>query len=501
MKLFTIISIILLSFAQLTLAQNLDKPNLDSPKPNDMSNVWGLTGEAGVTLGRTDYDHSKMDYIAKASLEYYFASTGAGNLGLRIFGESGFLAGTGKWTSSGTVAQEFKTKIEKYGGQVFYTVSLGDEIYPWVGVGASNLWFYPKDGNGNKLPNYVAGNYYTHMLAYVGDAGVRMMVSKSISVNLTGGIVVGTKDWLDDIQSGSNNDMLYTITAGLSYYFGREQDSDRDGVPNSEDACANTPIGVAVDEFGCPVDTDKDGVADYLDKCANTPAGVAVDADGCPLDADGDGVADNFDKCPNTPIGVKVDANGCPLDSDSDGVADYLDKCSDTPLAAKVDADGCPLDADGDKVPDYLDKCPNTPKGVQVDAEGCPIKKETVIVIKETETLVLSGDTNFEFNKSTLLPSAYAALEDVVTTMKEHPKYKWEIGGYTDGVGSVNYNKKLSKQRAQAIQDYLVSKGVPKSNLKIVGYGKANPIATNDTVEGRSMNRRVEIKLLSKDIK
>ncbi|MDP3683778.1 MAG: OmpA family protein, partial [Ignavibacteria bacterium] len=224
-------------------------------------------------------------------------------------------------------------------------------------------------------------------------------------------------------------------------------------------------------------------------------------ADGCPLDADGDGVADNLDKCANTPSGVKVDAVGCPLDSDGDGVADYLDKCSDTPPGAKVDVNGCPLDSDGDKVPDYLDKCPNTPKGVQVDAEGCPIKKETVIVIKETETLVLSGDTNFEFNKSKLLPNAYTVLEGIITTMKEHPKYKWEIGGYTDGVGSVNYNKKLSKQRAQAIKDYLVSKGIAKNNLKIVGYGKDNPIATNETLEGRSMNRRVEIKLISKDVK
>ncbi|NCS80880.1 MAG: OmpA family protein, partial [Ignavibacteria bacterium] len=244
-----------------------------------------------------------------------------------------------------------------------------------------------------------------------------------------------------------------------------------------------------------------DGVADNLDKCADTPSGVAVDADGCPLDADGDGVADNLDKCANTPSGVAVDAVGCPVDSDGDGVADYLDKCSDTPSGAKVDENGCPLDADGDKVPDYLDKCPNTPKGVQVDAVGCPIKKETVIVIKETESLVLSGDTNFEFNKSKLLPSAYAALEGIVVTMKEHPKYKWEIGGHTDGIGSANYNKKLSKQRAQAIQDYLVSKGIAKSNLKIVGYGKENPIATNETVEGRSMNRRVEIKLISKGTK
>ncbi|MDP3684761.1 MAG: hypothetical protein Q8S01_12605, partial [Ignavibacteria bacterium] len=235
MKLITIMSLMLIGFAQFTLAQDLGKPNLNSPKPNAMSNVWGLTGEVGITFGQTDYWNTQMNFIGKASLEYYLASTGAGNFGLRIFGESGFISGIGvsPWIQP---TQEVSTKIEKYGGGVIYIVSLGDYVYPWVSVGAANLWFYPKDGNGNKLPNYVAGNYYTHMLAYVGDAGVRMMVSKSISLNLTGGVVVGTKDWLDDIQVGSNNDMFYTITAGLSYYFGREQDSDRDGVPNSDDA-------------------------------------------------------------------------------------------------------------------------------------------------------------------------------------------------------------------------------------------------------------------------
>jgi len=112
---------------------------------------------------------------------------------------------------------------------------------------------------------------------------------------------------------------------------------------------------------------------------------------------------------------------------------------------------------------------------------------------------VLSGDINFEFNKSNLLPNAYVVLDRLVNTMNRHTDYKWEVDGYTDKIGSVNYNIKLSQRRAQTVEDYLVSKGVERNNLKIVGYGKANPIATNETPEGRSMNRRVEIKLLSKD--
>jgi OOP family OmpA-OmpF porin len=132
------------------------------------------------------------------------------------------------------------------------------------------------------------------------------------------------------------NNLEYTV--GLTFYFGGakpaaakaaeppgkteavppppavgEQDSDRDGVPDSRDKCPGTPAGVAVDASGCPVDSDKDGVPDYLDRCPGTPAGAAVDVSGCPLDSDGDGVPDYLDKCPGTPAGTAVDPSGCPI--------------------------------------------------------------------------------------------------------------------------------------------------------------------------------------------
>jgi OOP family OmpA-OmpF porin len=468
MKLFLSGFLMLFIIAELTLAQDL----VQTQKPNTMSNVIGVTAEGGVTLGFTDYKTSKINYMGKGSLEYYLPSSGMGNIGLRAFAQTGFVAGRGAPSISNNPTNVFSTRIDLYGGGVFYILSIDDAFYPWVGIGIADLFFYPKDGNENKLPNYAAGNYSTHMFSYNVDLGGRIIVARNLSVNVTAGLIVGNKDYLDDIKTGSNNDLLYTLSVGVSYYFGRDKDSDHDGVPDSRDRCPGTPIGVQVDNFGCPLDADGDGVPDYLDKCPNTPSGVVVDAKGCPLDADGDGVPDYLDKCPNTPAGVAVDAKGCPLDSDGDGV------------------------------PDYLDKCPNTPTGVQVDADGCPIKKEVkTIIIKEpaeVESLILSGDTNFEFNKSKLLPNAYPVLDGLLGTMNKHPKYIWEIGGYTDGIGSVSYNKRLSKQRAQSVVDYLVSKGIDRNRLKIVGYGKENPIATNDTNEGRAMNRRVEIKVVSK---
>ncbi len=487
MKLITITALLIMSFTHFTLAQ----AGVDIPTNNAMSNAVGLSAEFGVTLGFTDYSTSVMNYTGKGSIEYFFPSTGSGNFGIRVFGQTGFIGGKGAPAGSLNPTDEFATKMNWYGGGIVYILSLGEAVYPWASIGASQLWYFPKDGNKNLLPNYAAGTYKKYTLAYNGDAGVRIMVSQHMSVNINAGIVVSTKDFLDDFETGGNNDMFYTATAGLTYYLGRDKDSDGDGVPDSRDMCPDTPLGVQVDEFGCPIDTDGDGVPDYLDKCPNTPRNVAVDRNGCPIDSDGDGVPDYLDKCPNTPTGVKVDASGCPIDSDGDGVPDYLDKCPNTPKGVTVDAKGCPIDSDGDGVPDYLDKCPNTPKGTKVDADGCPIKE----VVEHT---TLSGDTNFEFDKSSLLSNAYTTLDNLALSMKENPGYKWEIAGYTDGIGSAQYNVTLSRQRAQSVVDYLVRKGVDRNNLKIVGYGKDNPVATNDTPEGRAMNRRVEIKLLSK---
>lgn len=497
LKTLTTIWLLLVGISQIATAQTMVHPTNN----NAMSNIFAITIEGGVTLGLTDYKTNTMNYDGKLSLEYYFPSTGQSNIGLRVFGQKATITGKDVPVGAVNVTNEFTTTMDLLGAGIIYTLSIGDAFYPWVGVGGSALWFTPQDANKTWLPNKSAGVYKNWMIAYNGDAGIKIFVSKKMSFNLSGGIVLGTNDYLDDINGGSGNDLFITANAGLSYNIGRETDTDGDGVPNSDDACPGTQAGVKVDEFGCPIDTDKDGVPDYMDKCANTPKEAKVDAQGCPLDSDGDLVPDYLDKCQNTPRAAKVDAFGCPLDTDGDGVPDYLDKCTNTPKGAKVDAAGCPVDSDGDGVADYLDKCPSTPAKTEVDADGCPLKKEVEVIVieKEPTVVVLSGDANFEFGKATLLPSAYSDLDALAKTMKENPMYKWEVAGHTDGVGPAAYNLELSKQRAQSVVTYLTNHGVDKNSLKMVGYGKDNPIGSNDTPEGRAMNRRVEIKLLSKN--
>jgi outer membrane protein OmpA-like peptidoglycan-associated protein len=271
-------------------------------------------------------------------------------------------------------------------------------------------------------------------------------------------------------------------------------DSDGDGVPDFRDKCPGTPAEArgTVDKNGCPLDSDGDGVPDYLDKCPGTPVEARgfVDKDGCPLDSDGDGVPDYLDKCPNTPAEAKgmVDKNGCPLDSDGDGVPDYLDKCPNTPAAAKgfVDKNGCPLDTDGDGIPDYLDKCPTIP-GVAAN-HGCPeIKPEVKKLFKKA----MQG-IQFESGKAIIKRLSFPILNDIATVLTNNPTYLIEVQGHCDNTGNPEENLILSNERALAVKNYLIGKGIDEKRMTSKGYGDTMPIGDNKTSWGRALNRRVE---------
>jgi OmpA-OmpF porin, OOP family len=104
----------------------------------------------------------------------------------------------------------------------------------------------------------------------------------------------------------------------------------------------------------------------------------------------------------------------------------------------------------------------------------------------------------FDFDKSTLKPSGKEALKGYLKEARAHLKSARtvKITGYTDNVGSKNYNVKLSQRRAKAVSDYLVKLGADAKKMKVSGKGEAGPIADNRTKEGRAKNRRVEIEVV-----
>lgn len=102
----------------------------------------------------------------------------------------------------------------------------------------------------------------------------------------------------------------------------------------------------------------------------------------------------------------------------------------------------------------------------------------------------------FGFNKSNLNPESAAELNRVTSFLDKNPDLRIEVSGHTDSVGSAKFNQQLSENRAKAVVDYLVSKGIDPSRLEYKGYGFSQPVATNDTEEGRAQNRRVEFKII-----
>jgi outer membrane protein OmpA-like peptidoglycan-associated protein len=99
----------------------------------------------------------------------------------------------------------------------------------------------------------------------------------------------------------------------------------------------------------------------------------------------------------------------------------------------------------------------------------------------------------FDFNKYTLKPGAREKLAKVSGILLAYPGLKIQVEGYTDAIGTDDYNQKLSESRAGGVRDYLTGQGVPTDTVSAVGYGKQNPVASNDTAAGRQQNRRVEL--------
>ncbi len=268
--------------------------------------------------------------------------------------------------------------------------------------------------------------------------------------------------------------------AGLVFKFGGK-DTDGDGIYDKDDAC---PDVAGLKQFnGCP-DTDGDGIVDASDACPDVFGLAALN--GCP-DTDGDGIADASDACPD--VAGLAALNGCP-DSDGDGVADKDDKCPT--VAGPKENGGCPfLDADKDGVDDKDDDCP-TVAGPASNI-GCPeVTTEALEELKVQARAVYfnSGKATFKAgDKET--PARLDAIKEI---LKNYPNAKFSIEGHTDSDGSDKLNQKLSEDRAAAVMNALIERGISVDNLVSKGFGESMPVASNKTAAGKAQNRRTEIK-------
>jgi len=329
-------------------------------------------------------------------------------------------------------------------------------------------------------------------------------------------------------------------------------DRDGDGILDRDDKCPDVPEDKDgfEDKDGCPdLDNDHDGIVDVSDG-AMLPDGFGAcrdqpedkdgfeDQDGCPdLDNDQDGVPDTsdgrpdlagFGACRDQPEDKDgfEDEDGCPdLDNDKDGVPDVSDggpdatmigfgRCRNEPEDKDgfQDDDGCPdPDNDRDGILDVNDGAkdasgfgvcrdqPETVNGVD-DTDGCPDQVAPKRVRVTQFQIEILDKVFFDYNKATIQPVSFTLLDEVATVLTQHPQLtKVRVEGHTDFHGDDAYNEKLSQERADAVQAYLVARGIAAGRLEGKGWGEQRPLIpgpAGKTNDGRAKNRRVEFHII-----
>ena len=357
-------------------------------------------------------------------------------------------------------------KISKY--VKFDPTAVGHDSRGYIVTNPGDLMYYGIDGTirysfmnliNSKVidPSLSVGGGYT----FFGDssygtvnpgAGLTFWFTENIGLSLATAYKKSFGD-REDAAGVPDAPSHFQHTAGLTFKFGGK-DTDGDGIYDKDDAC---PEVAGLKQFnGCP-DTDGDGIQDSEDACPEV-AGLAA-LKGCP-DTDGDGIADKDDKCP-TVAGPKSNG-GCPiLDADKDGVADKDDDCPT--VAGPISNRGCP----------------------EVTTEVIESLK-----IQARSVFFNSGKSTFKTGDAATI----ASLDAMREILRNYPNAKFSIEGHTDSDGSNAYNQKLSEDRANAVRNALIEKGVNANNLTAVGFGETKPVASNKTATGKAQNRRTEVR-------
>ncbi len=406
---------------------------------------WSVGANAGVSApvvfigGANDFDswESNLGYGISLRKQFSHMFGIEGN----IF--RGRLSASNKNVTDGVpTPRSFETDIQ-YSADlrgVFNLASMNflhreNAVNFFVTIGYGLIAFNPKvvqdDG---KILNYKSVKEARGEKSYIKQgyvpvgAGAKFRISDRLSFKLAYTMNFIDGDNLDGVKDKISKDKFSYASAGIEFSIGSISKPNLDWV---------NPIAIVYDELKDPT------LRQEIEALKKRVGNVEKSIEDLKKDSDGDGVADLFDKCPDTPAGTAVDGSGCPL-----------------PPPSSV-AGGSGSDGSGGGL-----------GGGSANVTGF----ETI---------------QFDFNSSVLKTESYPTLDKLSQILREKGR-KMIIIGYASSEGTAAYNMKLSKDRANSVKTYLVNSGVSASQIKAIGKGEANPIASNDTEEGRMKNRRVE---------
>ena len=475
-----------------------------SPGWFNHSGRWSFGVQGGGNIWINDFDTKTITGGGDAFLRYSFSR----DFSLGLMGGWDELASKEPSIMAGRMSlQNTSLKAKGYSGDLvaWFHLNSGKPVAPYVYMGVGMFSYTRTIQDDQGWPN---SDNQASIHIPVG-VGVEFAVSKSVAISLDLGARV-MDHWTDNYKAGTQNfmgtDWYPTGRLGVNFYFGDSDDDDNDGdmLTNGYEKSIGTDLNKA--------DTDGDALNDYeeLAKYTTDPKAGDTDGDGLndgeeaitfhtsPLKADSDGDnlkdGDEIRKHLTDPLKADTDADGL---NDGDEVSQH----KTDPVKADTDADGLndgaevlthrtsPLkaDTDGGSVNDAQEIA----KGINPLDPADDIPKPAIQRIEVGKAIVLEGIV-FKTGKSTIEPASEANLMDAFNALKDNPAIAVEIRGYTDNVGKIAGNKKLSLRRAEAVRSWLVMKGIDSRRIAVAGYGPENPIADNSTPEGRAMNRRIE---------
>lgn len=474
-------------------------------------------------------------YLNKGiSDSYDFSFLGRGffrfDITKRIQGEVG--AGYGRYAGKdfldifGQPKTKFATDIIPVDFRFLFSLAETEKWNPYVFLGGGGLHYSVKDRPLAPLyqnpPQSVEEEGWTAIIPV--GLGAKFKLTDKVLLELQANFTYSLTENLNLYnEKDTPNDAYAGLGLGLTFQSDRgNADDDMDGLTNKEEKLLGTDPKNP--------DTDGDGLKDgeEVNKYKTDPLKADTDGDGLkdgeevnqyrtdPLkaDTDGDGLNDYAELMTHKTDPLKADTDGDGLkdgeevnqyktdplkaDTDGDGLkdGDEVMKYKTDPLNADSDGDGL---KDGEEVNTYrTDPLNKDTDGGSVD-DGVEVKRGTDPlnpdddVVKVGVPMVLEGVT-FATGKSDITPESAIILEKALKTMTVYPEIEVEISGHTDNVGRRASNIKLSQRRADAVKDWLVSKGIDPNRITTKGYGPDQPVAPNDTDENKRKNRRIEFK-------
>ncbi len=483
----------------------------------------------GVLSGNTDYD-SKIGPAGRAFFRQPLFGSGA------LQGELGMTLGRirGEAYKSNVMPVDFRLLLSPIPSEVF------------------NLFFYGGIGvlpYENAKPLTTDKNKYQLSGVVPVGAGLQIKVGDRTAFEVTGGYNLSLTDKLEVLEEGGNDSYL-SLLAGFAYRLvGEDKDSDGDGLSDKLEKQLGTDRkkadsdgdglsdGAEYNQYKTNplvADTDGDGLSDgdEVNKYKTDPLKADSDGDGlkdgdeiskyktdpAKADSDGDGLkdGDEINKYKTDPLKADTDGDGL-----KDG--DEINKHKTDPLKADTDGDGLKdgdevnkhacdptkMDSDGDGLNDYAEVVTHKTNPSKADTDGGTIS-DGVEVGRGTNPLEWRDDLPreeqikgpvgaeiimegilFDTGSSRIKKSSEIVLNKVAKTMVDNPEIVVEIQGHTDSVGSRASNLKLSQARAESVAKYLIAKGVAVERITTKGFGPDQPVASNDTAEGRQQNRRI----------